>query len=186
MSNDEDRRRFVIRASSFFRHSDFDIRHFIGEWMLAFQSAQGWGMYKFLLCWRYLRTRYIALASIISVMLGVATMIVVNSVMAGFSTEMRERIHGILADIVVEVNSTDGEFNAERHMARIREVAGDYVEAMSPTVEIYGMLSFKYVGQYITRPVTLIGIDPESKSKVGTLAAILGNYNATVEKGQRI
>jgi len=41
-------------------------------------------MYKLLLCWRYLRTRYIALASIISVMLGVATMIVVNSVMAGF------------------------------------------------------------------------------------------------------
>ncbi len=42
-------------------------------------------MYKLLLCWRYLRTRYIALASIISVTLGVATMIVVNSVMAGFS-----------------------------------------------------------------------------------------------------
>ena len=54
-------------------------------------------MYKLLLCARYLKTRYIALASIISVMLGVATMIVVNSVMAGFSTEMRERIHGILA-----------------------------------------------------------------------------------------
>ena len=42
-------------------------------------------MYKLLLCWRYLRTRYIALASIISVTLGVATMIVVNSVMAGFT-----------------------------------------------------------------------------------------------------
>ena len=41
-------------------------------------------MYKLLLCWRYLRTRYIALASIVSVTLGVATMIVVNSVMAGF------------------------------------------------------------------------------------------------------
>ena len=44
-------------------------------------------MYKYLLCWRYLRTRYIALASVVSVMLGVATMIVVNSVMAGFSDE---------------------------------------------------------------------------------------------------
>ena len=40
-------------------------------------------MYKYLLCWRYLKTRYIALASVVSVMLGVATMIVVNSVMAG-------------------------------------------------------------------------------------------------------
>jgi lipoprotein-releasing system permease protein len=44
-------------------------------------------MYKLLLCVRYLRTRYIALASIISVMLGVATMIVVNSVMAGFTSQ---------------------------------------------------------------------------------------------------
>jgi hypothetical protein len=53
-------------------------------------------MYKLLLCWRYLRTRYIALASIISVMLGVATMIVVNAVMEGFTHEMQNRIHGIL------------------------------------------------------------------------------------------
>ena len=44
-------------------------------------------VYKYLLCWRYLKTRYIALASVISVMLGVATMIVVNSVMAGFCRE---------------------------------------------------------------------------------------------------
>ena len=65
-------------------------------------------MYKFLLCWRYLRTRYIALASIISVTLGVATMIVVNSVMAGFNREMQQRIHGILSDIVFESRSIDG------------------------------------------------------------------------------
>ncbi len=45
-------------------------------------------MYKLLLCWRYLRTRWIALASVVSVTLGVATMIVVNAVMAGFSYEM--------------------------------------------------------------------------------------------------
>ncbi len=60
-------------------------------------------MYKYLLCWRYLKTRYIALASVISVMLGVATMIVVNSVMAGFAEKMRDRLHGVLADVVVEM-----------------------------------------------------------------------------------
>ena len=38
-------------------------------------------MYKLLLSWRYLRTRWIAVASIISVTLGVATMIIVNAVM---------------------------------------------------------------------------------------------------------
>ena len=56
-------------------------------------------MYKLLLSWRYLRTRYIALASIISVTLGVATLIVVNSVMAGFTHEMHKRMHGILSDV---------------------------------------------------------------------------------------
>ena len=30
-------------------------------------------MYKLLLCWRYLRTRYLAMVCIVSVMLGVAT-----------------------------------------------------------------------------------------------------------------
>ncbi len=59
-------------------------------------------VYKYLLCWRYLKTRYIALASIVSVMLGVATMIVVNSVMAGFADKMRDRLHGVLADVLVE------------------------------------------------------------------------------------
>ena len=33
-------------------------------------------MYKLLLCWRYLKTRYLALACIVSVMLGVATLII--------------------------------------------------------------------------------------------------------------
>lgn len=138
-------------------------------------------MYKLLLCCRYLRTRYIALASIISVMLGVATMIVVNSVMAGFSTQMRERIHGILADMVLEVNGTDGAPNPEATMEKIRKVAGKYVESMSPVVEIYGMVSFQWRGQYITKPVTLIGIEPESKAKVGVLKDHLKSYQAEVD-----
>ena len=138
-------------------------------------------MYKLLLCTRYLRTRYIALASIISVMLGVATMIVVNSVMAGFSTEMRERIHGILADMVVEAVSLDGYPDPDRVMRIINEQAGDMIEAMSPTVEVYGMLSFEYAGQWITRPVTIIGIDPASKAKVGTLKEHLENYKPVLD-----
>ncbi len=143
-------------------------------------------MYKFLLCSRYLRTRYIALASIISVMLGVATMIVVNSVMAGFSSEMRERLHGILADMVLEAMSMDGNPDPEQQMRLIREVAGEYIEAMSPTVEIYGMLSFRWGDQYITRPVTIIGIDPVSKSQVGTLTEHLESYQPVKDDEGRV
>ncbi len=133
-------------------------------------------MYKILLCLRYLRTRYIALASIVSVMLGVATMIVVNSVMAGFSTEMRERIHGILADVIIEANSADGTDDAQKRMALAKQAGGDLIEAMTATVEIYGMLHFNYSGQWITRPVTMIGITPEGKAKVGPLVKSLDSY----------
>ena len=90
-------------------------------------------MYKYLLCWRYLRTRYIALASIISVMLGVATMIVVNSVMAGFSTTMQRpaardalghRRRVVQPQRLRQLRRGDGR--------RSDEVAGDDVEAMAP------------------------------------------------------
>ena len=62
-------------------------------------------MYKLLLCWRYLRTRFLALVCIVSVMLGVATLIVVNSVMAGFSTKLKDRLHGLLSDVIIEAFS---------------------------------------------------------------------------------
>src|SRR5205823_14064297 len=92
-------------------------------------------VYKYLLCWRYLKTRYIALASVVSVMLGVATMIVVNAVMAGFAEKMRDRLHGVLADVVIESYSLNGFYHWEEVKARVREAAGDQITAMAPTME---------------------------------------------------
>lgn len=123
-------------------------------------------MYKLLLCCRYLRTRYIALASIISVMLGVATMIVVNSVMSGFTFEMRNRIHGILSDVIVESRGMDGFYDPERHMQQIASAAGDAIEGMTPTVVVPAMLNFEFRGQNIARQVNLIGIDERTQSQV--------------------
>lgn len=123
-------------------------------------------MYKFLLSWRYLRTRYIALASIISVTLGVGTLIVVNSVMAGFAREMHIRLHSILADIVVESHSTDGLPNPAWHMDEIRKVVGNDVKGMTAAVHIPAMLNISVRGQWITRPVTLIGIDEATYADV--------------------
>ncbi len=130
-------------------------------------------MYKYLLCLRYLRTRYIALASIISVMLGVATMIVVNAVMEGFTNEMQERIHGILSDVVFESRSLDGIADADGHMAAIRNVAGQYIEGMSPTVHVPAMLGFSVSGQYVTRQVTVIGVDPATCNEVSDIGRYL-------------
>ncbi len=134
-------------------------------------------MYKYLLCWRYLRTRYIALASVVSVMLGVATMIVVNSVMAGFSEKMRDRLHGVLADVVVESRDLDGFRNADEVMARIKEVGGDDVVAMAPTMETPALLKFSYRGLPVTRPIVLIGIRPLERAKTGDFAEFLIDAN---------
>ena len=131
-------------------------------------------MYKYLLCWRYLRTRYIALASIVSVMLGVATMIVVNAVMAGFAEKMRDRLHGVLADVVVESVDFAGFHSPDAIMARIQQVGGDAVVAMAPTVETPGMLTIvTNAGQTITRPVQIIGIKPEERARTGDFAQYL-------------
>ncbi len=126
-------------------------------------------MYKLLLCWRYLRTRYIALASIISVMLGVATMIVVNSVMSGFAHEMQSRIHGIISDIVFESRTIDGMADAEWHEEQIRQVAGDQIAAMSATVVMPAML-YSRSGAH---PVQLFGIDEKTQSERGRFRPLL-------------
>jgi len=130
-------------------------------------------VYKSLLCWRYLRHRYIALASIVSVMLGVATMIVVNSVMAGFADKMRSRLHGVLADVIVESYDLDGFWNHAEVMARIRDAAGDDVLAMAPTMETFGLAKWTFNGQPLTRQVQIIGIQPEERARTGDFAEFL-------------
>lgn len=127
-------------------------------------------MYKTLLCWRYLRTRYLAFACIVSVMLGVATLIVVNSVMSGFSTKLRERLHQLLSDVVIEGLSMDGFDNPEGKMAMIRndKFLGPRVEAMSATMEVFAMLQYQTGnGRVINRPVKVIGVDAATRSKIG-------------------
>ena len=133
-------------------------------------------MYKFVLSFRYLRTRYIALASIISVMLGVATMIVVNSVMSGFGEEMRDRLKGILSDVVVTTVSMNGVTDAQRYMDMIEQIGEGNIEGITASVEVYGMMTFQYRGQPITRPVTLVGIEPRGKAKVSPLSTYLLSY----------
>lgn len=130
-------------------------------------------MYKLLLSWRYLRTRYIALASIISVTLGVATLIVVNSVMAGFKREMHHRLHGILSDIVIETHNMDGFADPQWHMEQIRRVAGGSIAGMTPVVHVPALLRIPMRGEFYTRQVNLIGVDKATYAKVSDCAEYL-------------
>src|SRR5947199_1088590 len=99
-------------------------------------------MYKILLCWRYLRTRYLALVCIVSVMLGVATLIVVNSVMGGFSTKLKDRLHGLLSDVVIESQNGGTFDNPEGKMALIEKdpYLAERVVAKTAVHETFAML----------------------------------------------
>ncbi|MEL6108101.1 MAG: FtsX-like permease family protein [Planctomycetota bacterium] len=130
-------------------------------------------MYRWLLCFRYLKTRYIALASIISVTLGVATLIVVNAVMSGFSAEMHERLHGLASDIMIECHTTGGLPDPEGHLAEIDRLCGDQIVAASVSVSVPSMLGIEFNGQQIGRHVNLIGLDPATYDRVSDFGKYL-------------
>ncbi len=140
-------------------------------------------MYKLLLCVRYLQTRYLAFICIVSVMLGVATLIVVNAVMSGFSTKLKDRLHGVLSDVVIDTDRTDGFYVADEKgdplppdqiIKKIMDgPAGDKIEAVTPTIETFAILQFRYNGTVIAKPVRLIGVDPEGRARVGGFSEYL-------------
>src|SRR5262245_10137481 len=135
------------------------------------RPGQGRPMYKALLCWRYLRTRFLAFVCIVSVMLGVATLVVVNSVMAGFSTKLKDRLHGLLSGVVGEARSLNGlQVGADEVMAEIRSSrAMEHIEDMTPTVEVFGMLIYE-VGEErekVTIPVHVVGTDAKGRAAIG-------------------
>lgn len=136
-------------------------------------------MYKLLLCLRYLRTRYLAFLCIGSVMLGVATLIVVNSVMAGFSDKLKEHLNGLSADLTTHTEAGPGfPLETPEIERRLQESpAGKYIEATSPTVETFALLQFNIRTRNgdvpITKHVKLIGIDPARHVKVGKFGEYL-------------
>jgi lipoprotein-releasing system permease protein len=140
-------------------------------------------MYKLLLCWRYLLTRYLALACIISVMLGVATLIVVNSVMSGFSTKLKQRLHGLLSDVNVDSYAHDGFAAPDTRIEQIKaSPIGDKIAAMTPTIEVLGLLQIRSNGQWMQpRPVHLIGVDAKGRAQLPGFKEFLVGQKGTAE-----
>jgi lipoprotein-releasing system permease protein len=132
-------------------------------------------VYKLLLCWRYLLTRYLALVCIVSVMLGVATLIVVNSVMAGFSTKLKDRLHGLLSDVDVDAYAFTGIPNIDEKMELIRkdEFLNERIEAMTATMEVFAMFQTEIGGATVLKPVRLIGVDARGRARLGGFAEYL-------------
>lgn len=126
-------------------------------------------MYKFLLCLRYLRTRYLAFVCIISIMLGVATLIVVNSVMSGFSNKLKDRLLGTSADITVGTQYFGG-FEEQPEVIEQRilnSTPGRHIAAVAPSIEVVGTMQFYFNGRSIVKPVKVMGVNPAKQAKVG-------------------
>ncbi len=139
------------------------------------ERTAGKPMYKLLLTWRYLLTRYIALICVISVTLGVATMIVVNAVMLGFSREMENRMHGALSDVTISSwASLRGFEDVDGRIRDVWKVAGDMVEAVTPTVATQALLNYEISsGEVVTKPIELIGVDTLTQEKVTAISQYL-------------
>ena len=114
---------------------------------------------------------------------------VVNSVMCGFSTKLKDRLHGILADVLVEARNMNGMSGVAGKMEKIRNSPiGHLIDSMAPALESFAMIQFKvrnpdnpFEDETITRTVRLIGIDPEAQARVDGFSSYLRSQKPVKE-----
>jgi lipoprotein-releasing system permease protein len=123
-------------------------------------------MYKLFMAFRYLRAHKIIYFSIVGVAVGIMTMVVVTSLMGGFSRDMRSRIRGMQTDVLVTA--------ADRNLwivdydslcDTIRRIP--HVKGCAPRLEYEAWLGRR--GSY--SDVRILGIVPEQEKKVSELEA---------------
>ncbi|MHC4661560.1 MAG: FtsX-like permease family protein [Planctomycetota bacterium] len=122
-------------------------------------------MYTLFLALRYIRRRGITYLAIGAVALGVFALVVVISVMRGFSTEMRSKIRGYTSDIVIESQYYFHVRNPEEIEGDLKKYLGDELEGSSPYVQSFILLETDTV-----KPGEIRGIDPEKELNVTDLA----------------
>lgn len=133
-------------------------------------------MYKFFVALRYLKKKKSSYIAIAAVTLSVMTYIVVLSVMSGFDRELRARIRGTLAHVIIL--KTAGLYAFDNYKEVMEMVKGfEHVKACAPFLEgpalarIRGNREFAYFK----------GIDPVLEARVGDFASYIGKFGAKPE-----
>ena len=132
-------------------------------------------MYKLFMALRYLRAHRIIYFSIAGVAVGIMVMIIVLSVMGGFSRTMKERIRGVQADIVVRSAAHDLVFMDPDELARdLKKIP--HVTGCAPRLEFLVLMTGRAgLGRREVRESTrfpdflLVGIDPDQEDGTGEL-----------------
>jgi lipoprotein-releasing system permease protein len=115
--------------------------------------------------------------------------------MSGFSTKLKDRLHGILSDIVIETPNANGfPLADDAILKRIKNSpAGPHIEAVTPTVEAVAMISFEFSPRHdqgfdflverqkVTRPVHLVGVDPKGRAKITGFAEFLTDPDRKID-----
>src|SRR5438552_13871113 len=123
-------------------------------------------MYKLFIAFRYLRAHKIIYFSIVGVAFGILTMVVVTSLMGGFSRDMRSRIRGMQTHIIVtSVDKNLWFTDYESICATIRKIT--HVTGCAPRLEYEAWLGKS--GTY--NDVHILGILPEEEKRVSELEA---------------
>lgn len=122
-------------------------------------------MYKYFIALRYLRSHWIILLCILGVAIGIAMTTVVNSVMGGFSRDIRSRIRGMQAHLVIRGGYLNEYLpDSDELVRRIRRVRG--VRGAAPRVQYLAWLE----GGFFQKDVVLIGIDPAMEADTSRLS----------------
>lgn len=122
------------------------------------------------------RNGFISLVSLVSVLgmgLGVASMIVVLSVMNGFSGELRERILGAVPHGFIQP-AAGAMANWPLHRNKVLAEVG--VKAATPYIQTNGLLQ----SEYGSRGIQITAIDPELEKTVSAVSTAItsGSYEA--------
>ena len=114
-------------------------------------------MHKIVLAFRYFLKRRITHFAVLAVALCVFIVVVVMTVMTGLVGDFKQKNHNFVGDCVVGTESLVG-FAYYEEFVNILQEQNDFVQAVSPVIKSYGLLSAR--GSDQPKGLEVIGIDP--------------------------
>jgi lipoprotein-releasing system permease protein len=152
-------------------------------------------LYPLFIGWRYLRSNkyhknaylsFISLIALLGLSLGVATLIIVLSVMNGFQDLLRDRVLTVVSHIELQPKKELSQQALQTSIDSIQQIPG--IQGVAPLLATQALLSYR--GQL--QGIQVRGIDPLQESNVSLLAThaqtlltdtlVPGQFNALVGK----
>lgn len=129
-------------------------------------------MYKLVVCLRYVIKKRITWFSVGSVILGVMALVVVTSIMMGYTAFLRASTRGTLGDIVIVGPSARGFDHYGRLMEEIARV--EHVTAVAPRVSKFAILHQRVADEMDFKAVEFIGVVPDLEQEINRFRGMVG------------